>query len=234
MSTDCDRTRELAPELALGILDGEERAEALEHLSRCGECRRYLEELSTTADELVLLGPGAEPPPGFESRVLERLRPTEGRWRRRWRVPQWRVAVVAAALAAATAAAVWVATGTDRQVADRYRDTLEVADGRYFTAVPLETTSGSRVGTVFGYAGEPSWCMVVVRPYDAAALRSGPYEIELVRTDGRRVAMGPLAVEEGSGSAGRSLDFEYRELSEVRLLHRGQNDVAGAVLRSAD
>ena len=36
----CDEARELAPELALGIVDGEERAEALRHLSACADCRR--------------------------------------------------------------------------------------------------------------------------------------------------------------------------------------------------
>ena len=35
MSADCERLRELAPELALGIADGEERAWALEHLADC-------------------------------------------------------------------------------------------------------------------------------------------------------------------------------------------------------
>ena len=229
MSDECMRVRELAPELALGVLNGEERADALDHLAHCGECRRYLDELSATADELVLLAPSAEPPVGFEARVLERAQLAEGR-RRRWRVPEWRVAVVAVALAAAAAAAVWIATGSDREVADRYRDTLATADGRYFTAVPLETMAGGRVGTVFGYAGEPSWCMVVVAPGDDGELRPGAYAVELVRADGRRFAMGPVSVEAGSGSAGGAIDFDYRELSEVRLLRGGDDEVAGAIL----
>ena len=31
----CDEIRDLAPEIALGIADGEQRAEALRHLSTC-------------------------------------------------------------------------------------------------------------------------------------------------------------------------------------------------------
>ena len=66
-------TSDLAAELALGIADGEERAEALRHLSTCAECRHVVEELSQVADELLILAPIEEPPAGFESRVVERL-----------------------------------------------------------------------------------------------------------------------------------------------------------------
>jgi Putative zinc-finger len=51
----CEEVRDLAPELALGIADGAERAEALRHLSACAECRRALEQLSQVADELLVL-----------------------------------------------------------------------------------------------------------------------------------------------------------------------------------
>lgn len=229
MSEACDHVRELAAELALGILDGEERGEALTHLSRCPGCRRYVEELSATADELVLLAPRVEPPPGFEARVLELLPHTRPRAARRRRAPRWRTAAVAAAASAFTALAVWFATDADRELASRYRDTLAVADGRYFTAKPLAQRSGERVGTVFGYAGEPSWCMVLVRPYDdAEAVRDGTYEVELERMDGRRVAMGRITVRDGSGSLGRALSFEYRELREVHILREDGRVVASA------
>jgi hypothetical protein len=229
----CDRVRELAPELALGILDGAERGDLLEHLSHCPECRHYVDELATTADELVLLAPSAEPPLGFESRVLERIHPAQERPRRRW-LPNWRLAVGALAAATAAAIGVWVATGPDREVADRYRDTLAVADGRYFTAVPLERDTGSRIGTVFGYAGDPSWCMVLIRPYEGARpVRSGVYEVELERTDGGRAAMGRLTVRNGSGSLGRALGFEYKELHEVRVLREDGSILASVAIRSA-
>ena len=39
----CEQTRRLAAELALGIADGAERAEALHHLAGCAECRRAVE-----------------------------------------------------------------------------------------------------------------------------------------------------------------------------------------------
>jgi len=228
MSSDprCERVRELAPELALGIADGEERAEALEHLARCPDCRRYLEELSVSADELLLLAPAHEPPPGFEDRVLAQIVPRRSRGWRRALVP----AAAAAVAAVAAAAAVWFATDSDRDIADRYGETLAVANGEYFDAAPLEAAGGRQIGTVFGYEGDPSWCMVVVGGDDGTPVRSGTYEMQLVTEDGRRVPWGSLEVSEGVGSAGHTMELDYHELAEVRLLDSDREEVAEAEL----
>ena len=61
------------PDLALGTLDGEERAALLTHLAGCGTCRRVVDELAQVADRLLLLAPPAEPPSGFESRVVSAI-----------------------------------------------------------------------------------------------------------------------------------------------------------------
>ena len=75
---DCARLRELAPELALGVLSGEERAEVREHLAGCPDCREYVLELTAVGDGLLALVPGAEPPVGFEDRLLSRMGITAG------------------------------------------------------------------------------------------------------------------------------------------------------------
>src|ERR671915_792893 len=85
----CDEVRGLAPELALGIAAGEERARALRHLAACSECRRHLDDLSAVADDLLLLAPAHEPPVALESRVADRI---SGESRR----PRWRRALPAA------------------------------------------------------------------------------------------------------------------------------------------
>jgi hypothetical protein len=69
----CDEVREVAPDLALGLLTGEERAAALAHLERCEGCRAEVASLAVAADEVLLAAPAVEPPPGFRDRVLTRL-----------------------------------------------------------------------------------------------------------------------------------------------------------------
>jgi anti-sigma factor RsiW len=86
MDPRCEELREQAPELALGIVEGEERGRALEHLADCPDCRRRVEELSEVADELLLLAPHKEVPVGFESRVLSRVLPSPPPRRRRRRL----------------------------------------------------------------------------------------------------------------------------------------------------
>ena len=71
----CEDFAWVAAELALGVLTGRERAAALEHLDRCDACRKTVRQLSMTGDELLGLLPSIEPPPGFETRVLDRLGP---------------------------------------------------------------------------------------------------------------------------------------------------------------
>ena len=54
--TRCDEVRAVAPELALGIVEGEERGLALEHLAECPDCRRRVEELSRQLAQLQQRG----------------------------------------------------------------------------------------------------------------------------------------------------------------------------------
>src|SRR3954452_17558165 len=98
----CAEVRELAPELALGILGGAERAEVVLHVNGCARCQAYVGELTEAADAIPQLVPEREPPPGFEDRVLHHLDDGRLRTRRRW---------VAAIAAAAAGAAVFSITG---------------------------------------------------------------------------------------------------------------------------
>jgi hypothetical protein len=69
----CAEFADAAAELALGVLTGRERAQALAHLDRCEACRENVRQLTVTGEELVGLLPAIEPPAGFETRVMERL-----------------------------------------------------------------------------------------------------------------------------------------------------------------
>jgi anti-sigma factor RsiW len=69
----CAELADVAAELALGVLTGRERAAALAHLDTCDACREEVRQLMATGEQLLELLPPAEPPAGFETRVLDRL-----------------------------------------------------------------------------------------------------------------------------------------------------------------
>jgi hypothetical protein len=223
----CEQTRALAAELALGITDGAERAQALRHLAECAECRRHVEELSAVADDLLLLAPDHEPPAGFESRVLERIAPAP-RPRRRRRALLVPVAAGAAA-ALAAAALVFTATGNDRRLAEHYRDTLAVAHGHSFEAAPLRDPGGAHAGIVYGYRGSPSWIFVALyRPY-----RSKAYTMELETSSGRHVPLPGWRIDPTTGSAGQTIPIDLEKVKAVRLVGSKHDDVLEARLTHA-
>lgn len=74
---DCAHIRELIPELAAGAAAGDERAHALRHLAGCAACRAELEQAAMVVDDLLMLAPRHEPPPGFEEAVLSAIAPPQ-------------------------------------------------------------------------------------------------------------------------------------------------------------
>ena len=221
--TDCGRLHELGAEVALGIADGADRAWALEHVAGCPECRARIERLSSLADELLLVAPPAEPPAGFEDRVVAAIGPAPARSRgRRLLVP----AIAAAAAAACAAAAVWLALGDDRELADSYREALAVANGEYFDAAPIEQPGGQKVGYAYGYQGRTSWMFAVI--YDGVA--DGRYELEVVTDEGRRMPLRSIEVAGGHGSAGGATEVAYDDISQLRLLDTGGRELADSDL----
>jgi hypothetical protein len=203
----CEETRELAAELALGVVEGEERGRALEHLADCPECRSRVEELSEVADQLLLLAPHREPPVGFESRVLGPLRPTPKQ--RRWR---WRVALAPAAAAVAAAAIVLAIVAPDLRLASHYRQTLDQADGKEFESYALRDASDTHVGTVFSYEGSPSWVHIDVDPARRTALTTA----ELVTDNGTQVPLRWFHLDSAGGSGG-SIPLDPHHVSVLRL-----------------
>lgn len=213
----CDAVRPVLPELALGIADGRERAEALEHAFSCPECQRALAELSELSDELLLLAPAEEPPVGFESRLIERLElpaPLHSRRRRRFRIgPRLALAAAALAGAAATATGLVLAYRDDHRLAGQYRAALERVGGQYFQGARLVAGDGAAAGKVFGYQGEPSWLFVIVyTPYRHGALTG-----ELVTTSGRRIPLVGLRLDERHPSWGGAIPVDLREVARVEL-----------------
>jgi hypothetical protein len=217
--------RRVASELALGIASGDERASALEHVALCTDCRAVLSEHATLADELLMLAPAHEPPPGFESRVLARLsaetshRPRPAA-RRLWAARRLRTAVALVAVAAATAGAMFATFREDHRDASRYRDSLAAVGGEYFDKASLEEADGESAGSVLAYQGSPSWLLVKVKP----AYRSESYKCELVTRSGRRIRMRSFKLDAANGTWSQTMPVELRDVAQVRVFdgdHRG-------------
>jgi hypothetical protein len=224
----CEAVRKLAPELSLGISTGEERARALEHLATCSDCRKVVAELSSVADELLLLAPVHEPPAGFETRVLARL--SEER-RLRW--PRRIGALAATAVVAAVVASVailWLSSD-DRQLAGYVRDQLAEANGEYFRVEPLRDPDGIKDGVLFGYEGKPSWMFVDID----GPVKRGEYQAQLVTEDGRSLDWGePFELSPDKRWWAQSLPVDLHDVAMVRIISTEHGDqVLGARFTSS-
>jgi hypothetical protein len=230
----CEEMHDLAAEIALGIADGEERAEALRHLAACEDCRRVVEQLSQVADELLVLAPVQEPPAGFEARVVDAmgLRETPTRRRRaRWLSPRWLAPRLGPALATAavTAAALIAVYHDDHQTAEHYRGILDQADGRYFRAEPLADESGARSGVAFGYDGSTSWLFLTVDASHRDEVTRG----ELVTKQGRTIPLPSLELDR-RGSWGGAIPVNLYNVASIRLLGEHPGEILQASFPQGD
>src|SRR5829696_4274266 len=183
----CAEVRDLAPELALGIVGGPERAEALQHASECGPCRALVGELAEAADALPLLAAEAEPRPGFEERVLAALKAPRRRNRRRIAV------LVAVAAAAATIVSI-VGVRVVESVQETNRIVTAASDVR---SAQMIGANGLDVGNVFVSNGTPSSVVVNVNYW----VPSGNYGIEF-RSGSTDKRLGDVSIHDGRGSWG--------------------------------
>ena len=220
----CDDVRELAPELALGIAAGEQRARALVHIASCTDCRTLVEELSRAADSLLLLAPPKEPPIGFEAHAVDRvhgLRPG-----RRLKI----VAAVAAIILVAvggTFAIMTAATRRDRDLAERYLDIIE-RQGE-LVAASLRTVDGGPAGQVFAYSGPANWVFIVV---DAAS-GSGMHDVVFIPKSSAAVTVGRIRLVDGRGSWGSTTGLNVRDLTVQLIAADGKPAFQAAISPAA-
>lgn len=208
-SLSCAEVRQLAAELAVGALPGDERAAALAHLEDCGECQVLVEELALAADALLLLAPEADPPAGFSSRVAAAFEPQVPRRRFRHRV----VAVAAAAAfllggGAALATGVWH-RGPEPKPVPFALHAPGVRMARFVAA------RGEMVGgQVFSYSGTPSWVFMTVQENAS----SETYACELELSDGTQLRIGTFRLHDGVGSWGRMVGVDANRIRAIRLI----------------
>jgi hypothetical protein len=192
----CERLREVGPELALGVLAGRDRAQAVAHLQDCAACEQHVRELAVVGDRLALLVPGAEPPVGFEQRVLDRLGlAPRRRWRRR------RLVAAAVVLGIALAISGWVLRGAVH------------TDQPPFTSASITSASGS-TGEAILFTDRRSWLYVDL----FSSTASNTVTCELRMTDGRTMIVGSFAVHAGDADWATPVTLDGGRVADVRIL----------------
>jgi hypothetical protein len=189
----CAQVRELAPELALGVLGGGERAEVIAHVNVCARCQARVLELTEVADALPLLAPEIEPPAGFESRVLARIHAGRRHDRRRW-----------FAAIAAVAAAVAILSITVVRVIESGDSTAATTTATTTAGAPVEVAMhGTVTGAPAGWAYVSDGHAVAVNVNYGVA--SGDYQVRATAPGGTVETLGTMTVDAGRGSwTGRS------------------------------
>jgi hypothetical protein len=206
----CEEFANAAAELALGVLTGRERAQALAHLDRCDACRAEVRQLTLTSEELLGLLPTAEPPAGFETRVLTRIgieppapapapAPAHAAKSRAWKLPRWPAArpagitrkmLATAAVVAALAVAILGGWGL--------RSATSTTASSQLSSAALVSASHQTAGRIFVYNGTPRWL------YMSVDMSSGTGSVicQVVGKDGRVTTVGSFWMDNGSGSWG--------------------------------
>ncbi|MER5751837.1 zf-HC2 domain-containing protein [Streptomyces sp. NPDC002088] len=243
----CEKLRDIGAELALGVLPGRERAEAVAHLDRCAACREYVEQLTLVGDGLIGLLPDREPPPGFETRVARCLAQDaathEGRsaerasgsarqgMRDRARRARLRIASVAVAFAVACGFAGW-AIGT--VVEEITASPPAAVESEPVLVGDLTSTGGGTepVGEVYAHPGNPGWVFMDVELTGPGTPYSGRATCLLERSDGTTVRVGAFDLRDGRGQWGGSAAVDLAAVSGARLVSADGTVLASARLQT--
>ena len=206
----CDDLHTLAPELALGILEGSERGAALAHLDRCPTCRAEVDELAATVDALLVAAPEAEPPAGFEATVLTRLAEEQGR-----AAPAPRRHLRAFALAAAACLLAGIGLG----LALGRTDAGGAPTGELATA-PMITPEGDPIGQAVRSGGDDALVFVAVPDWSgpAAGASGDSFTLRVELDDGATVERQTLALDPDGHSWAGATGIAGDDIAAVSLV----------------
>ncbi len=218
----CDAVDRLAPELALDVLDGDDRAAVLDHVATCARCRRELVELSAVADALLHAVPTVEPPAGFEERVLRQApappMPSTQAPVRSPRRPAVLVGAVTAVLVVAIA--VGALAVSRRQPSDVGVRTADMV-----------TPDHRVVGRVVVLDG-PTALVVALPGWESGGDHAGAddYSLRVTLRSGRTVVLGPAPLAGGYGGFGPLRAAAAGDVATVELIERSGRVSCSAAL----
>jgi hypothetical protein len=214
---DCSEATTMLDELALDVLPGDRRAALLAHVEECPACRDLLDDLSETADALLLAAPVAAPPAGFEDRVLSQIQAPRLRTGGR---PPARSTAPPRLLAAAAAVVVLLGVGG---LAGAYFGRSS-RDGHELKTVQLISATGTDIGDVSTYGDAPTWFFMRLD----GPLANGVYQCVVDVDDGRTVPIGKLWASNGHGGWGEHVALDLRHVKAARMLDAKGTTVATA------
>ncbi len=211
-------------ELGLGVLTGRERAQAIEHLQRCDQCRARVDAMAFTSDELLQLLPGQQPPAAFSAQVTRRLRraakaPVRSRMSRRLTVAAVVVAVAAAGLTG------WGmgATRGPRATPGPAGPAGHAAPAALRTA-GLFTPAHQAIGKVFLHSGAQTWMFTTVD----LDIKDTTIVCQLIDRTGRVITVGSFRLVKGDGYWGSPEPDQPAAITRARLI-----TTAGTLLATA-
>jgi len=209
----CDQARDHIPDLALGSLAGEDRADLVTHLSTCASCQELSDDLIRIVDDLLVLTPPAEPPEGFEARALAAMtgapRPRAWHHMPGFKTPVRWLAVAALILVFAAGALAGTSISGRRTV----RAPAPQLAGLIREA-PLVSGSGATWGDAYVHAGTEPWIFVSMR-WD---LPDSDLTVELAGPGIPSVELTGLRLVNGQGAIGRLVGGDVRSVRTVRVL----------------
>ncbi len=224
---ECEKHSGELAELALGVLTGRERAQALSHVESCPRCADELEQLSRVADTVVQAAPEVEPPMGFEVRLFEKMGVSDELARHRtrrhpWRHPRWAAATVG--VAAATAVALGLGLNLPSSTAPTV--TALGQHGRSpVVAAPL-VENGTTVGRVAIFSGNTPWMSMMLADSSAR----GTVNCVVMTDDGLSHQVGTFVAHKGYGAWISPLRVNPRDISSAEVVSPSGTVIATATL----
>jgi hypothetical protein len=210
----CSECRELAAELALGVLEGRERGLTLLHLSGCPPCQNYVSAMTGTVtgliELLIELLPEVEPPPDFDRRIVAKLAPfPPGGSPAR---PPYSTSAAAILMTGALLLTTGSAVGRSSGAPLTEERTGPVATSQNGPALLVArlTSDQHQLGHAYLHTAQPAWVLVSVgdtHPRDTPVTDSrwddttadGVVHVALLGRDGSTIPATSVVVSEGAG-----------------------------------
>jgi hypothetical protein len=220
----CEEFADVTAELALGVLTGRQRAEAIAHLDECAACREDVGQLTVIGEELLALLLAGEPPPGFEARVLARLGhagpspagTASADWRKAGRTRRMLTATAVSVAIAGAGLGGWGLTAAARPPAPAA-----------LSSAVLVNASRHSVGRIFLHGAGQQWVYMDVDIGHA----NGMVSCQLTGADGRTVTVGSFWLADGFGFWGMSIPAGHGRLTGARLVGADGRVLATATWR---